>query len=70
MFPGPGDDGNLFPPGPGPRSNLGFSPPPPTINEFIQPNKYKLQNRFNSLRGTSSPPHFFANNASNFHIPA
>ena len=70
LFPGPGDDGNLFPPGPGPRSNLGFSPPPPTINEFIQPNKYKLQNRFNSLRGTSSPPHFFANNASNFHIPA
>ena len=70
MFPGPGDDGNLFPPGPGPRSNLGFSPPPPTINEFKQPNKYKLQNRFNSLRRTSSPPHFFANNASNFHIPA
>ena len=70
MFPGYGDDRNLFPPGPGPRSNLSFPPPPPTINEFIQPNEYKLQNRFNNLRGTSFPPYFFANNASDFHIPA
>ena len=70
LFPGPGDDGKLFPLGPGPRSNLGFPPPPPTINEFIQPNEYKLQNRFNNLRGTSSPPHFFVKNASNFNIPA
>ena len=40
------------------------------MNLYSPINKYKLQNRFNSLRGTSSPPHFFANNASNFHIPA
>ena len=69
-----GGDGNLFPPGhglgPGPRPNLGFPPPPLGINEFIQPEKYELQNRFNNLRGTSSPPPCFANNAPNFNIPA
>ena len=59
--PGPGGDENLFPPGP---PGLG-PPPPPSV-----PEEYELQNRFNNLRGTSSPPPFFANNAPNFNFPA
>ena len=35
----------------------------------LVPEEYELQNRFNRW-GTSSPLPFFANNASNFHIPA
>ena len=65
--PGPGDDRNLFPP------ELGPPPPAPNIDEFIPsplPQEYELQNRFNRLTGTSSPPSFFANNAPNFRIPA
>ena len=67
--PGPGGDGNVFPPGQGPRPNLGVPPPPPSINEFVQPEEYELQNRFNNLRSTSSPPSSFAN-APNFNFPA
>ena len=66
---GPADNGNLFPARPG----TGLGPPSPNINELqprFVPDKYKLQNRFNTLWGTSSPPPFFANNASNFCIPA
>ena len=56
LFPaGPGDNGSLFPP----RLGTGLGLPLP-----------ELQNRFNTLRGTSSSPPFFANNASSFHIPA
>ena len=62
----------MFPPRTGPkpypRPNLGFPPPAPTTNYFIQPDKYKFQNQFNYLRGTSSPPPFFANNAPNFNF--
>ena len=73
LFRGPGSDGDLLPPGPGPkpdpRPNLAFSPPALTINDFIQPAEYELQNRFNNLRGTSSPAPFFVNNAPNFNFP-
>ena len=62
----------MSPPGPGsrpdPRPNFGSPPPPRTVNEFIQPDEYELQNWFNSLTGTSSSPPFFANNAPNFNF--
>ena len=73
LFSGLGSDGDLLPPGPGPkpdlRPDLDFPPSTPTINDFIRPDKYEFQNRFNNLRGTSSPPPFSANNAPNFNFP-
>lgn len=73
LFPGPGGDGDLFAPGagsrPNPRPNFDFPPPLRAINEFIQPEEYDLQNWFNNLRGNSSSPSNFANNAPNFNFP-
>ena len=69
--------GNLFPPG------LGHSPLPPNIPQPPPPripDEFKLQNRFDILRGKREPPtnafnfpptpQFFVNNASNFNVPA
>ena len=71
--------GNLFPPEPGP----GLPPLPPNFPQPPPPHipdELELQNRFDILRGNREPPTnafnlppkppFFANNASNFHIPA
>ena len=63
----------MFPPGSGfgPLPTNISQPPPPHI-----PDEFELQNRFSILRGDRKPfnvpfpPPFFANNASNFHIPA
>ena len=75
LFP-PKGGGGYFPPGPGrdlfpPRPEIGLAPLPlpPRIDQPPPPfisDEYELQNRFNTLRGTSFPPPFFAN----FHIPA
>ena len=75
LFP-PEAGGGYFPPRPGrdlfpPRPEIGLAPLPlpPRIDQppplFI-PDKYELENRFNTLRGTSFPPPFFANFHSKF----
>ena len=68
---------NLFPPGPPPPPLPPNVPQPPAPSI---PDEFELQNRFDILRGNGEPPQnvfnlpptilFFANNASDFHIPA